>query len=381
MTRRRFLAAALLVCLAALFGGKTPACAEGTLRLPDGREVSRDAQTLDLRALTGAEADEVCRLLGELPALKAVNLGREREDGPTWEQIAALRQAAPEASFRYAFTLYGKRFTLNDTEIDLNHTPVEDNGALLRRVIPCMPRLRRLILDTCGVDDAHMAALREDFPEVEVVWRIWFGGGKVYSVRTDVEKILASKPSWAGELTNEYVAPIRYCTKLKYLDLGHNEYITDISFVRDMPELEVLILTINFDLCDISPLADCPKLEYLELCDTKVSDLSPLSGLTALRHLNLARCWALTDITPLYGLELERLYIGCVSCIPQEQIDAYRRLHPACDVNDTLPDPCYGTWRYADELGTEYAPRYALLREQFGYDTLDYSVFWLDPNY
>ena len=351
------------------------------LLFPDGKTVDAGAKTLDLSALTGKQARKIPALLAEMPALKTVRLGAERENGPTWEQIRAMELAAPQAEFSYRFTLYGKEFSLDDAEIDINHTPVEDNAALLRRVMPCMPRLRYLCMDTCGVDDEHMAALREDFPEIEVVWRIWFGGGKVYSVRTNVEKILASKPTWAGEMTDAYVAPIRYCNKVKYLDLGHNEYITDLSFVRSMPDLEVLILTINPELRDISPLADCPKLEYLELCDTGVSDLSPLAGLTELRHLNLARCWLITDLTPIYGLELERLYIGALTLIPMEMIEGYRQLHPDCEVNDTLADACNGTWRYTDEAAGEFAPRYALLREQFGYATQDYSVFWLDPNY
>lgn len=351
------------------------------LRLPDGRETDADAQTLDLRTLRGDAVEDWLPILREMPMLRMIELGEERADGPDWDQIAQLRKAVPQARIRYQFELYGVPVKLEDSRIDINHIEVTDRGEYIRKVIACMPRLRYLCMDSCGVSDEDMAALRDDFPEVDVVWRIWFGGGKVYSVRTDVEKILASKPSWAGEMTDAYVAPIKYCTKLKYLDLGHNEYITDLSFVRNMPDLEVLIMTINFQLKDLSPLADCPHLEYLELCDSAVSDLSPLSGLKELKHLNLARCWYLTDISPIYELELERLYIGCVSCIPQEQIDEYRRLHPNCDVNDTLPDPCYGTWRYTDEYGTEFAPRYALLREQFGYETMDYSVFWLDPNY
>ena len=63
------------------------------------------------------------------------------------------------------------------------------------------------------------------------------------------------------------------------------------------------------------------------------------------------------------------------------EVEEYRRRHPACEVNDELYEGSWGTWRFADEASTELVPRYALLREQFGYDTLDYSVYWLDPNY
>ena len=80
---------------------------------------------------------------------------------------------------------------------------------------------------------------------------------------------------------------------------------------------------------DLSPLADCPKLEYLEIQTGAVSDLRPLSGLKNLRHLNICYNFALTDITPLYGLtELERLWIGCVDPVPREQIEEMQRRAP-----------------------------------------------------
>lgn len=89
------------------------------------------------------------------------------------------------------------------------------------------------------------------------------------------------------------------CTKVKYLDLGHNEVISDISFVKSMPELEVFIIAMN-PVSDLTPLASCPKLEYLELNTTAVADLSPLANATALRHLNISDNWnasANVDIT------------------------------------------------------------------------------------
>ena len=107
-----------------------------------------------------------------------------------------------------------------------------------------------------------MEQIRDALPGVKVVWRIWFG--QSYSVRTDVEKILASKPSAGGLLWDSDVQVLKYCTDVKYIDLGHNERITDISFAAYMPKLEVAIFAMN-DIADISALANCPELEYLEI--------------------------------------------------------------------------------------------------------------------
>lgn len=34
---------------------------------------------------------------------------------------------------------------------------------------------------------------------------------------------------------------MKYCEGVKYMDIGHNEYLTDLSFVSGMPNLEVMI--------------------------------------------------------------------------------------------------------------------------------------------
>ncbi len=364
------------------------------IAFPNGVEVPADAKSVDLSALSHDQVPAALEALRRMDGLVSVVLGSERENGPDWADIRALEEAAGEqALFDYSFTLFKKPFTLADTEMDLNHIHMHDDGALVREVIACMPRLRWLCMDSCRVDDEHMAAIRADFPNVEVVWRIWFGMHDTYSVRTNVEKILASNPGVGGNLGSpELDDKLRYCTKVKYLDLGHNIEIRDIEFLRSMPDLQVLILAINHLSDDISPIADCPHLEYLELFMCDISDLTPLKDLKELRHLNIGVCPNLTDLTPLYGLELERLYIGTGTGIPQTQIDEYKRLHPDCEVDDTHYDTSNPGWRYnsAYDDDPEYrakdyyreglAPRYALLRQQFQYGAKLYSYSWLDPD-
>ncbi len=351
------------------------------LHFPNGVDAAEDALSVDLSALTASQVDAALPLLRRMSALESVELGEERENAPDWAQIRALEEAAPAARFGYRFTLYGLPVSLEDEELDLNHIEMDDEGELVRAVIACMPHLRWLCMDSCGVSNEAMAAIRDDFPEIDVVWRIWFGA--CYTVRTDVERILASKSSIGGEMRGRDVEVLKYCTKLRFLDLGHNENIDDISFVRYMPDLEVFIIAMN-SLVDLSPLADCPKLEYLELFYTYIENLDALAGLENLRHLNVSDCYYLTDITGVYGLELERFYLGKLTPVPQEQVDEYRRLHPACDVNNELYDGTNGTWRFADALyDDELAPRYALLREQMGYngEASAYAFYWLDPYY
>ena len=304
------------------------------------------------------------------------------KDSLNWDAICTLAQAYPTAVFEYDFTLYGMDFSLTDTHMDLNHIAIDDNGALVKKITGCMRNLEYLDMDSCGVSDEAMAEIRDQSPNAKVVWRIWFG--ERYSVRTDVEKILASNPGMGGELTPENTRSLQYCTRVKYLDLGHNSYLGDLSFLSCMPDLEVAILAMA-NWTDISPAADCPKLEYLELQTSSLNDVRPLSQLKNLRHLNIAYCVALTDISPLYELtELERLWIGRLTPIPPEQIEEMQRRAPDCEINTTVLDPSEGGWRYTQAVvGLTTVPRYELLRDQFEYHlgTSAYAYYYNDPLY
>ena len=293
--------------------------------------------------------------------------------------------------------LYGVDFSLEDEELDLSYIKIGDGWRDVLKIAERMPNLKRLVMDSCGVRNEDMAVIRDALPETEVVWRINFG--LQYTARTDATRILASSPSIGGNVTNHDLEKFKYFTKLRFLDIGHNEDITDLSFVRYLPDLEVLIIAMN-PLGDLTPLADCENLEYLELFYSMTDDLSPLAGLKNLKHLNVGHCPYLTDISPIYNLDLERFYLGAfASCpVPPEQVDHYRELHPECEVDNELWESSEGAWRRAACLEGEelewymqqpyyseerklYAPRYALLRDQMGYDGLHYSTRWDDPDY
>ena len=348
-----------------------------TVTLPDGTVLDSDAYTADLSAMSGDQILQSAPLLALLPELRSVDLGRERA-GLTPADTDAIRALLPGTAVHLRFTLYGKEFDLADSTLNLRCIPVEDNGAAVRAVMGHMPNLRTVDMDSCGLDNATMEKLNQDFPDVKVIWRIWFG--RKYSVRTDVEMILASRPTVGGELWDDDAAQLYYCHDVKYLDIGHNGGITDIGFVRGMPKLEVAILAMG-SWSDASPLADCPNLEYLEMFGVVCSDLSPLSGLSKLRHLNIASNLHISDISPLYSLtDLERLWLGCMNFVPKEQVDEMRRRAPKCVINTSVyDDPTTDHWRYDDWV---FVDRYALLRVQFGgYTDQAFSFTWNDPLY
>ncbi len=335
-----------------------------------GQAISPGTQSLDLTKASSAEIDRLISVLPALTSLNSLELGQAQAEAPliSWEQVYALRQGLPRAAIHYAFTVQGYPFTLDDEILNLNHLVFSDEGALAEKIAACMPNLKILDMDSCGVSNESMAAIRDHFPGVDVVWRVKVGID--YSLRTNETRLVVSNPDRGGDLnTPEAIEGLYYCTKAKYLDLGHNYKMTDISFVRNMPDLEVLILAMTA-VKDISALESCPKLNYLEYQSSAACDLRPLSKLTELKDLNICYDLALHDIRPIYDLDLDRLYIGCFSPIPKEQIAEFQKRHPNCQINTTTDDPTNEGWRMdVNEEGVwDNVPRYALLRQQFQYD-------------
>ena len=386
-----------------------------------GQNITLADEELDFSSITKNDVSAVSSVMSSMSNLRTVHLGGE-QNGLSWDDVTMLHNAAPEAVLDYTFSMLGVSANLSDTDLSFSHIKMDDQGAAVRKLVPLMVKLETLDMDSCGVSNESMAVIRDENPSVNVIWRVNFAG---YTARTDVERILASTRAKGGAVTDAEAQVLKYCTKVKYLDLGHNEVLTDISFAAYMPELEVAIFAIN-DIDDISALANCPKLEYLEINSTNVTDLTPLANATALRHLNIGRTGQtaentfgdkdrprVTDISPLFGLsDLKRLYIGSLTSagIPKEQLDKMGQVMKTekkdsdgnyCDpkvspeglpydyirINISDNDPSQGTWRVAgyrpNWVWEQYAAtgvfndplneRYKLLREQFGYDNVPYS--------
>ena len=355
-----------------------------TVTMPDGTVLDKNAESADLSAIDSSALPAVLSQLKCLPGLKTLELGVERQ-GFQWAEFDLVRESFPEARLKYMFNIYGMDVDIENTQINLSHFSIDDDCQSLCAAMDRMQDLVYLDMDSCGVPNERMAQIRDAYPHVKVVWRIWFGEWDVYSVRTDVERILASSPSVAGEIYPGNCEALQYCTEVKYLDLGHNTNMTDISFISSMKKLEVAVLSMA-DWSDATPLASCENLEYLEIQTTQCTDLSPLANLKNLKHLNVAYILDLEDISPLYGLtQLERLWIGCMNHVPYEQVQQMQAAAPNCEINTSVyEDPTGGRWRYTElNLDTYvylYHPRYIQLRETFGnYEKSAYSYSWNDP--
>lgn len=345
--------AAVLILSAAAALLVSPAClAEGS-----------GCVSLDLSSLSRDEVPAAIEEIACMPELEYVDLGAEAEDGSrlTLDDVGLFQEAFPDIDFDYGFSFYGLRISTLSEKLNLNHIEMTDEGEAVRNLLPYLKHCSYLNMDMCGVSSEAMAAIRDDFPEIEVVWRVFFGNE--CGVRTDCERILASNPQHG--LTNANSTELKYCTKVKYLDVGH-QFLTDLSFLQYMPELEVCIIALN-PWTDFSAISGCTKLEYLEIEYSQCADLSPLATLTNIEHLNIggigspAGCGALLKLT-----NLKRLMITRHTTVPEYILNRLRKLDPDIEIDTEAYDACAGTWR-SDPSTETWSERYQLLRRQFGY--------------
>ena len=337
--------------------------------LPGGR-VADDVQELDLSAATDDEVPDICAALALLPELRTINLAGEGDvTALSFESLDAIAAAAPEAELNCRFELFGQTADWTTEELRYDHSLLGDDCIdAFRAALPYLRALHLLRLEECGIEDHDaMAALRADFPEKNVVWSVNIGG---YPCMTDTTRVNA-----ALILRDDNTYLLQYMPDVLYLDIGHNAKLTNIEFARYFPKLQVVILTLT-NIADLSPLEDCKDLEFLECHSCQISDLSPLADKDKLEYLNIANLPNLTDLSPLYGLKNLKIVRICGSTwmhITKEQVEELKAQLPDTFVSDYGGDPnSSGSWRFNPNGGL--TERYQLLREQMGYDLLNWKL-------
>lgn len=342
-----------------------------------GRTISTEDEEADFSDLPASDLGAIKATLILLPNVKKVNLdpkgGKSKWTLDEADQLQQLREGLL-VNYTYSDKTFGT-FSLADEVVSFNKKNLKRKVNDLKELLPYLRNVKRVDMENCGIDNETMAALRDEFPQPKLVWRVTVGS---YSVRTDAWMIKFSAGNGKA-LEDKQTVNLKYCREIKYLDLGHNKIRHMDGFVPYMPDLEVCIM--YNPMANINGIEHCPKLEFFECYSCNLKDVSPLAACTELKHVNV--CYNnITDITPLYGLtKLERLWIARNPDIPKDQIEKFKELVPGCEVNTTTHNPTRGGWRYFDEEFTQITPRYELLRQQFRYDRTQlrsYGDGWWD---
>lgn len=331
-----------------------------------GQEYGEDTEEVNLSGLTEEQVSGAIPALLKLPNLHYVELMDENGDCALSKQdVRTLVEAAPAVRFHYNFTLFGRPVSTTDEKIEFKELDLSENDEeTIRDALSIMAEGSVLILDRCGLDYDFLAGIREDYDNAELAWRVYFGTDNRYTALTCGDTIRA-----VYNVTDSTCYNLRYCRGCKYMDLGHNDTLTDLSFIGYMTNLEILIAS-GCAVSDLSGFENCKKLEFLELANCgKLSDLTPLSGCDGLKNLNV--CYTkVSDLQPLDGLPLEQLFCKQTR-VPASEQKVFKEIHEGCIATFYGKEAYAGPgWRYTDS-GKTYTEIYKKVREVFNYDAAD----------
>ena len=327
-----------------------------------GQEYGEDTTELDLSAMTSEQVEEVSQKLPMLPALEKITLTDAGGNSQLpKEDVKTLQEAVPGVVIDYSFDFFGTRLSTAEEEVHIKNVKIGDEGeSEVRAALDLLPNCKRFVLENCQISNEVMAKLRDDYRDrTKVVWRVSFGKG---SSLTDAQILRA-----VYDLVDTNCANLTYLEDVRFMDIGHNEFLKESSFISGMKSLEYVIISGSM-ISDLKPFANCKNLKVLEaaFCEY-IYSAEGLEQCESLERLNISYTH-ITDLSPLDNLNLVNLcamYEG-KSRVPQEEQERFQALKPDCKMTFVGSQP-YGTaWRYVED--NQFEDWYATIRRVFRYD-------------
>ena len=349
-----------------------------------GKEYDGDTTRLDLSAMKSVDVEAVASRLALLPQLQEVELMGSSGSYLLLTDVQKLKNAAPEVSFHYSCDFYGVTVSTADTEVTLKNLSVKampETGIAneIRAMLDIMDNCQRIVVEGLSqydkiwtkINSTQLAEIREEYRDkTSVVWRVYFGANG--SSLTDAEVLRA-----VYGLTDDNSSDMRYLEKVRYMDIGHNEFLDYCDFVEGMVSLEAVIIS-GAPIKSLEPFRACKELKFLEMAECRyITDLSPLQDCTKLEMLNISQS-EITDISPIMDMELTHLNT-VANDVPEEMVEAYIAKFPDCWT--VTKGNHYGEgWRYNTD-GT-LLPWYAKLDAEYHYisqQNIPNNIGWYLP--
>ena len=313
-----------------------------------GREFDSEQTAVNLKGLEAGYIPELKEKLKDFPYLESVDL---HETDISSDQQEELIEAYPGIRFLWDVSILGKKYDSETERLDFSNRKDLSMDAI-RKFIPLFCHLKQLDLSDCGFANETLAALRDEFPDTKIVWRIYMGK---WNLKTDAVafSVLIYNFNYVG-LRNKDIEVLKYCTDLQALDLGHQK-ITDVTVIGEyLKELRILILADN-RLTSVAPLAKLKHLHYLELfVNPNLTDISPLGECKEMVDLNIGHLYSVTDISNLLDFPIiERFWIQHTG-VSASDIQRVKDAYP----NATVTSQGYGS---TDEGWREHARYFAMI--------------------
>lgn len=353
-----------------------------------GQNVDGDTEEL---TLSNATENQV-QLLGLMPNLKSLHF--PEPEAPA-EALLELRTKLPETVVTWEKTVLGMTFPQNAVEIDLSKVialaegqtfgektayeyglefqtmGIQEEPHRTAKILPdhpfpdktdsteqfvseveaamtYFPEAEKLLMCGAWLDNEMMSEYRERHREdYKVVWSVLCGD---IAPRTDALFFMPTKYYvTAGSFNDVYSYNLKYCEEIVCIDIGHM-WITDIDFVRFMPNLKYFVM-FNQAVRDLSPLSACKNLVFLEMHQCHfIEDYSPLTECTALEDLNIGGSSG--DITPI----LEMRWLKNLWLVGRDEAD-YKT------ATQTMPDTNIAYYYGNPDDGWRELPNYYKMRD------------------
>lgn len=333
MNKKYFLpaaAAVIVLALVVLFAaGTIPLSAPAPSPTPEPTPAPTEY------TITGESAEEIAAL-GEISTLRHIDATASRE----YEALAKLRAALPECEMDWVYELNGVEYP-GDTE-ELTVETLDGLEDALRY----LPDIRFVDMLACEVTTDDIDRYMEINPDADYLWWVKFGR---WVVRSDIQIFSSMRTTDNHYYTNDELYPLlHYCKKMRALDLGHNA-LTDLTDIGNMTDLQVLIIADNEYLTDLSPLKNLDKLYYLEmfLC-INITDFSGLDGMVSMEDMNCRYCRYLDDPSFLANMPNLRMLYCANTGLGLREIAPYRI--EGCSYETASEDysSVYHGWRATD---------------------------------
>ena len=320
-----------------------------------GHRFDSQTQEINLSALS-VDGEILLKSLAHFPELQKVNLSGCMLSG---EDKKSLLAAYPDILFVWDVELLpGFIVSSTDNEIVVTGYSSPDVDTLINGLAQ-LPALEKLDLCACypPSDDTNikMERLMEAYPEIKIIWLVMVGN---WELRTDIiafsmgnQKVFDGGryigPDTYTSALNDRIIPIKYCTDLIALDMGHAKRLTDISCFSGLTKIRYLILGMT-SITSLEPLSGMTELEFLECYQCYISDLSPLLNCKKLKYLNCSTTFVETIDDIVQMTQLKRLWIFKPQKLTKNDITAIKEALPNTIIASVMPPSGHSTvngWR------------------------------------
>ena len=193
-------------------------------------------------------------LAEELAALPAGAVADLDWTGLKLADMAALATTRPDLRYTWDVTFGGVTVPGDTTVLDLDSLTKDTiKTTFLRQALTCLTQLTHVTMFEQKISVKDMEAIMADFPQITFDWSVQIG---TYRIRTDATAFSTLKGRQEPRFTAKDMAPLKYCTQLEAIDLGHNN-VSDLSFLTQWPHLKILIIIDSKrPVTDLTPLAE-----------------------------------------------------------------------------------------------------------------------------